>query len=182
MKPRTSFSLAFLWGLAEATLFFVVPDVFLSWLALERRRTALLACLVATAGALAGGTVMLSWAAHQPARAEAVVEALPAVSPAMMERVRTELSADGWPAMVTGAFRGTPYKVYAVEAGGLHLGLPSFWLATPLARLPRFLLLTWLASWVAARTPPTWSLGRKRGIHGAVCTVFYLLYWSLMPW
>lgn len=182
MKPRTPALLAFLWGLAEATLFFVVPDVFLSWLALERRRTALLACAAATVGALLGGMVMYLWATHQPARTEAAVEALPAVSPAMMERVRRELSTDGWSAMVTGAFRGTPYKVYAVEAGRLHLGSLGFLLATPLARLPRFLLLTWLASWVGTRTPQTWSLGRKRRVHVAVCTVFYLLYWSLMPW
>lgn len=182
MKPRTSAFLAFLWGLAEATLFFVVPDVFLSWLALERRRTALLACAAATAGALLGGAVMFTWATHQPARAETIVEALPAVSTAMLERVRHELSTDGWAAMVTGAFRGTPYKIYAVEAGRLHLGRTGFLLATPLARLPRFLLLTWLASWVAARTPQAWSLGRKRRVHVAVCTLFYFLYWSLMPW
>jgi hypothetical protein len=33
-------ALAVLWGFAEATVFFIVPDVQLSWLALRSRRTA----------------------------------------------------------------------------------------------------------------------------------------------
>jgi len=46
---------AFLWGLAEATCFFIVPDVLLSFIALRRLRTALLCCGLALAGALLAG-------------------------------------------------------------------------------------------------------------------------------
>ena len=41
------------WGFAEATLFFIVPDVLLSYVALKNLRAALLTCFIATGGALA---------------------------------------------------------------------------------------------------------------------------------
>ena len=47
--------LAALWGFAESTLFFIVPDVLLTWLALSLPRRALRACYWALGGALAGG-------------------------------------------------------------------------------------------------------------------------------
>ena len=56
MKSGVANALAAIWGAAEATLFFIVPDVFLSWLALSDRRQALIACLYALLGALVGGT------------------------------------------------------------------------------------------------------------------------------
>lgn len=43
---------ALLWGFAEATLFFLVPDVLLIWIAVQRtRREALVACAFALGGA-----------------------------------------------------------------------------------------------------------------------------------
>jgi hypothetical protein len=47
---------AAVWGLAEATLFFVVPDVLLTWLAAFRPRVACKAVVACLAGALAGGS------------------------------------------------------------------------------------------------------------------------------
>ncbi len=44
------------WGMAEAVLWFVVPDVFLTWVAMRRGvRPALRLSLVAVAGAIGGG-------------------------------------------------------------------------------------------------------------------------------
>ena len=45
---------AAVWGFAEATLFFIVPDVLLSWIALHAPRKALVACLWAVVGAPSG--------------------------------------------------------------------------------------------------------------------------------
>lgn len=42
--------IATLWGFVEATFFFVMPDVYLSWLALDRPRLALLACFCVLTG------------------------------------------------------------------------------------------------------------------------------------
>ncbi|GEM_PF-3959884 len=51
---------ALAWGFAEATLFFIVPDVWLTLVARERLRTGLIASLYSLAGALAGGTPTIS--------------------------------------------------------------------------------------------------------------------------
>jgi membrane protein YqaA with SNARE-associated domain len=50
---------AALWGFAEATLFFIVPDVLLSIIAVRRgRRPAWIAMAWTIAGAIAGGALM----------------------------------------------------------------------------------------------------------------------------
>ena len=43
---------AALWGVAEATLFFVVPDVLVGWIALRGPRRTLVVWLGATAGGI----------------------------------------------------------------------------------------------------------------------------------
>jgi hypothetical protein len=47
MKITQANAVAFLWGIAEATFFFIVPDVLLSWLALSSHRRGLIACVFA---------------------------------------------------------------------------------------------------------------------------------------
>src|SRR5437868_1692315 len=60
---------ALAWGYAEATLFFLVPDVLLSWVALRDPRAAGVACFWALAGALLGGATMYAWGAADPGTA-----------------------------------------------------------------------------------------------------------------
>lgn len=50
---------AFAWGLAEATFFFIVPDVFTTRLALQDFKRALISCIFTLAGALLGGVTLL---------------------------------------------------------------------------------------------------------------------------
>src|SRR5262245_716191 len=171
-----------LWGFAEATLFFVVPDVYLSRVALRSLRAAALGCLLATAGALAGGALMYGWGERNPAAAEAALDLVPAISPAALARVADELrggSGAASAAIIAGGFLGRPYKIYAVEAGRLGMGLPRFLAASALARLPRFLAVALLAAGIA-RVP---TLARRPGaavrLHLAVWTLFYIFYWSL---
>ena len=69
------FAAAFAWGFAEATLFFVVPDVWLTLIAVRRGlRPALVACGWALAGALAGGLAMYAWGAFDTATAREALE------------------------------------------------------------------------------------------------------------
>jgi len=53
---------AFVWGLAEATFFFVIPDVFLSFVALLDWPRTSKHILAAIAGALLGGALLFHWA------------------------------------------------------------------------------------------------------------------------
>lgn len=133
-------ALAFLWGFAEATVFFIVPDVLLTFLALRGMRRALVASLVALAGALLGGAAMYFWGGSSPEDARAVLVHVPGIHEPLVEAVRSRLDAQGLGAVLLGPLLGTPYKIYAVEwaaRGGSMLG---FLLISIPARYVRFLL------------------------------------------
>jgi membrane protein YqaA with SNARE-associated domain len=135
---------AFAWGFAEGTLFFIVPDVILSWIGLKHGvRDAALASLIAAIGAACGGVIMYLWSAHDPASAYQTVLALPAISEAMGAGARRAMETQGWfVATFEGPLTSTPYKVYAVLAPQVSAPLPAFALASIAARLPRFLVVS----------------------------------------
>lgn len=172
--------IAGLWGFAEATLFFFVPDIWLTALAVRRGpRPALLACLAALAGALLGGIAMYSWGAADPATARAVLNLVPAIDPAMIGEVQAALQQDGVAAIFIGPLAGVPYKIYAVEAGAANLGLISFILVSVPARLTRFLLLT-IGAWAIST-----ALSRHAGLRVRMAllaggwTAFYAIYFAV---
>ena len=168
---------ATLWGFAESTLFFIVPDVLLSAIAIRNLRLALFASLLATLGAMAGGTLMYSWSAADPGDAVQSVTRLPDVRPDMPERVREHLQDMGAVATVLGPLRTTPYKLYAVLAPANEVPYWQFLLVTPVARLPRFLLASVVAA-VAAQYLRPW-LG-ARGLYALWFVAWlsiYLVLW-----
>jgi membrane protein YqaA with SNARE-associated domain len=171
------------WGFAEASLFFLVPDVWLSRVALDSPRRALRGCLWALAGALGGGALMWAWGGAAPATAEAALDSVPGISAAMVAGVRAELAGIGWSALFLGPATGTPYKIYAVEAGILGRGLLPLLAVSVPARLLRFVLVTLLAAGLARapglrRLPPR----AQRWLHAAAWTAFYVLYLSWKGW
>lgn len=168
--------LAFLWGFAEGTLFFILPDVPLSIVALFRPRRALLHMAAIVAGAVLAGAVMFTWSDHSPG-ARAAVAHVPAVSPAMFERVDRDFNQYGiWGASL-GPLRGIPFKVYAVEAPA-HSALWPFLLVTIPARLWR-LMVVWLG--FAGAGALLRKLGRgglAPALHAVFWIVTYAIYWT----
>lgn len=172
---RHTGALALAWGFAEATLFFIVPDVLITWIALRGGRRAWHACLWALAGALLGGSAMWLWGRHDPAEALRALDAIPAISSDMCARVAKQIHEDGPLAVLRGPIGGVPYKIYAVQAGAAAMSLPLFLAISAPARLARFIAiagLTLLACRVFSRT----SLGTRRIIHLALWTGFYICY------
>lgn len=178
---RLERGLGFVWGFAEATVFFVVPDVWLTWIALHSVRNALVACSWALAGAVIGGIVVYLWGQNDLATALAVFDRLPSIGPALIERVTQQMQDYDTLALLMGGFSGVPYKLYAAQAAHAGMGLPVFIAATLLARGARFLVTTLvaglLARWLAVRI----GLGRVRLIWFGAVALNYALYWSLMP-
>ena len=173
---------AFLWGLAEATLFFIVPDVLLTAAALRRLRAALVLCGWATLGALAGGTGMYFWGEQAPAQAWALLDRVPAIAPAMMAWVRTALAQEGLAALFLGPLSGTPYKLYAVAAGQQQLDLAAFLLVSVPARAARFVLVCLLAYTVSRLLAGRLSETRRYGVLAAAWLLFYAGYFFHMGW
>jgi membrane protein YqaA with SNARE-associated domain len=178
---REGIALAGLWGFAEGTLFFVVPDVLLSLAALSGGRRALPHVAAAVGGALLAGAVMVSWSAADYRAASGAVRNVPFVREAMFARVDEGLEQDGAAALFRGSVTGIPYKIFAVEAPG-RISAPHFLAWTVPARAARFLLV-WalfalLGAWLRSRYPNNWRL--LAAVHAALWIPFYLYYWSVV--
>jgi membrane protein YqaA with SNARE-associated domain len=181
-RPGRHGPLAAAWGFAEATLFFVVPDVHLTALALRDVRAGLWASLWAAAGALAGGALMWAWGAGAPEVAAATLERVPAVGQAMRARVHLELVEQGWAAVLLGPTSGTPYKLYAATSGALGMSLGGLLAITVPARLVRFAGLVLLAGAIARGPLADWSPRRRRALHLSGWAVFYAVYFVAVDW
>jgi membrane protein YqaA with SNARE-associated domain len=169
----------FVWGFAEATLFFIVPDVLLTMVALFsfQRSARVLACIML--GALAGGTIMFYLGASKPEQARAVVLRVPFVSPAMFEKTAESFRRDGIWALTKGPGNGIPYKVYCVQAGR-YSGSALFLVVSLLARLERFALFWLIAGAIGfifqrnIRRQPKVTVA----IYACIWIVGYAWYWS----
>jgi hypothetical protein len=180
--------LAFLWGVAEACLFFVVPDVPVSLIALACGwRAGLRAAVAAAAGAMVGGTALALFASHAPETAIALIDAVPAIPTAMIARMQammagTESAAGLAGAMILASLSGIPYKIAAASAPGLGIPVWELALLTPLVRLPRFVALAGAGAVLHALTPamPGWLQPlRVRLLLAALgWSAFYVAYWS----
>jgi len=168
------------WGFAEATLFFVVPDVLLTWRAVDRPRRGFAACGPALLGAIAGGAATWAWGRADPAGARAAMEVLPGIGAELVRSVRADLASHGLGALLLAPLRGVPYKLYALEQGAASGSLPAFLLASVPARLLRFLAVTGLAA--AARAGPlrSVSLRARRALHLVAWSAFYAAYLAIM--
>jgi membrane protein YqaA with SNARE-associated domain len=167
--------IALTWGFAEATLFFIVPDVWLTWTALRNARAAGVACLWALTGTLIGGAAMYAWAALDAAAARAAVARVPGVGQVMVERVGEQVRSDGAAAVLAGPLTGTPYKLYAVQAGAGGLPPGRFLLASVPARLGRFAAVT-AGAVLLNRLLRRWPLAVRRALHLALWGTFYGWY------
>ncbi|NEX95224.1 hypothetical protein [Caulobacter sp. 17J65-9] len=182
-RLRTFAAAAFLWGAAEAFLFFVVPDVLLAWVALRRGLKAALVCsLLAAAGATLGGAAMYGWAARSPETAARAVERVPAVADGATDRAVEAMRREGWfRAAASGAFAGRPYKLYAAAAPRAGVE-PTAWVAaaTPI-RLPRFLLMSVGFAVLGALLRDRLDRRVMLALYGTGWTLFYAAFWTLTP-
>lgn len=139
------------WGFAEATVFFVVPDVWTSWVGMRRPKRALGTTLSALGGAMLGGAATFAWAQRVPAeQSQATMAKVPGITAGMVEDVELQVTRSGHAALMRGPIRGVPYKLYARASGVQHKSLPNFLAWSVPGRLIRFVLVTWVSSRIAA--------------------------------
>jgi membrane protein YqaA with SNARE-associated domain len=179
--PRRTNGIALIWGLAEATVFFIVPDVFLSWLALRSYRRALIACLWVVAGALLGGLAIWHLGSGQAEEMRTFYVALPAIDASMIQSVQQQLDADGLIALFLGPISGTPYKLYALEAGQLGIRWETFVLVSFPARLIRFVLVSVVIGAISQALASRCSLKNRQVLLAVSWAGFYAWYFSVMP-
>ena len=179
-KSLSRIWLGALWGFAEATVFFLVPDILLTASALFSPKKSFAQMMAALIGTLLGGALMYTAADQYPDDARRVVLAVPFVKLRLLEQAERQMQDHGLWAMCIGAFSGIPYKTYAIIAPR-HAPFEAFMAVSVPARLSRF-----LASWAVASL-----LGMlfRRQIEAsppaavallAICWIgFYTYYWSV---
>ena len=161
----------FAWGVAEATLFFIVPDVAVGAVALHRPSRALAAAGAAVVGALVGGAALALVAGAVGADVLDVVRAVPGIPDRMVVASAADVEARGGVALLLGPAAGVPYKLYATHMALAGWGLPSLLAWTVPARALRIVPVALLCALVGrwARRP----LARRR----LLGTGIYLLPW-----
>lgn len=173
---------ALIWGVAEATLFFFVPDVILSYIGVKRGPSAAArASVIATIGAGVGGVIMYLWSTQDYATVREAVLAVPAISEAMAERAEAAMAQNWFTATLLGPLSSTPYKLYAILAPEAGAPLPLFALASIVARLPRFLVVSAGAAWIARWLEPRLGPRAPFLILIGAWLLFYAVFFALMP-
>lgn len=172
---------AALWGVAEGFLFFIVPDVLISFLAQRRGwREAMLTSLAAALGAVLGVFLLWQWSAQSPQTVRMLIEALPGITPVMVQDLAAELTQQSLlPTLLIASIAGVPIKIAAMLGPSLDLSLVEFLLVTPLARLPRFIAVG-LGVYFLARLGSRWlSKEAMTLLLLAFWIVFYGAFWLL---
>jgi hypothetical protein len=170
---------AFLWSFAEATYFFLVVDILLTFIALRfGMKAGLLSALAAAIGGALGGIIMWRYAVQDPEAALAMVRSVPFVSEAMIATGLNGIHAADWPlAMLKGSVTGIPYKVYGVGAGEAGLTALAFLAVSIPVRLLRFAAAAALVAWIGDRLASRTSLTVRTIVLALFWIVFYGEFW-----
>ena len=180
-----AYLVSFLWGFAEATVFFIVPDVWLTALALKSRGKKLFFAVgFSVLGALAGG-ILIYWAAgHSQSQIFSLFDRIPGIQMNLIEDARQMMTRHGLMALPIGIFQGIPYKIFAAQwclEGG---SLPPFLLMSVVARAGRFLFavgITRLICSVSEARIKNWKEIRM-GLLISFWVIFYLFYFFHKGW
>lgn len=167
--------LSFLWGFAEATLFFIIPDVIISFAALQGYPIGIESSFYALAGALVGGAVMFYWGRSSLEKILQIFLKLPAIRQSDIERVRNDMQKYGSISMMWGPTLGIPYKIYAVYASLFD----SFWffmLISIPARMTRFILVAIIVPFVMEKIFLNTPYSMRFLILFAIWVAIYSLY------
>ena len=144
-NSRKSKLIAFVWGLLEGLVFFIVPDVFLSFVALFAITGALWGLFWATIGSLVSACIIFVMAPVFGGSYISILHSIPGISTTMISKVEIAMQSGGVMSILAGPLSGIPYKIYTVIA--VHEQVPFlqylFW-SIP-ARLERMLPVTLLA-------------------------------------
>ena len=180
MPQKRNNIVAFIWGFAEATFFFIVPDVWTSRVALKNLKSAYQSCLYALLGALIGGTILFFIGKETP-NFVYNLDIVPGINNQMIQTVESNLEKTGLISMFFGVFQGIPYKLYASLA--YTTGNNNYWtflLYSLLARAFRFVIVTSIAGLISLYLLKNINLNRKNQIHLGFWILFYIFYFWKM--
>ena len=176
MRPtRRDEVVAGAWAFAEATLFFVIPDVWLTWVATADRATVrkLVRCVAIGTAMAATGGVFVIVAGLGP-----LTELVPGITIEDLWSVQQRVRREGMISVTTAWTRGEPYKLYASACGMQGCPVGQFMAWSVVARGWRFGLTTSIAFGVARLVRMQEA---SRVLWAVVWISIYTVYWWKHP-
>ncbi|HEX9179020.1 MAG TPA: hypothetical protein VF859_01395 [Burkholderiales bacterium] len=179
---RLARRIGFGWGFAEGLVFFIVPDVFISFATLFSLRAGVAAWIASIAGSLVAVVVLYALILKVGLDYLGFLDILPGISTQLVAAVSQEVGAQGLPYTPLFMLSGVPLKVWAGSAiaNGVPLGAVLLW--TIFARLVRIaptVLGFSLARRLWPKRPEDHPVGWTAAA-GAFWLVFYAFYFVRM--
>ena len=172
-RSRAGLWLAFGWGVAEALVWPIVPDVPVVLLAAAAPSRFLPLAAAAIGGSLAGGAIAYGLGAA--GAGGWLIAHAPLVTPRMEAHASALLSRDGAAALLPQPWSGIPYKVFANQAPAAGIGFGPFLTFSLIGRGHRVVIAASIfaaACWPIHRYAKAWA-GRLYGPFVlAFCVVF----------
>jgi len=168
--------ISFVWALCEATFFFVIPDVWLSFATVEGLKTGFKNILIAVLGALLGGLIMYLWGKNDVQSALVFIAKIPTHSESMILTIEHLIEKNGLMGIFQGPIKGLPYKVFATFYGAHSYSLPLFLLLSIPARAMRFVLTVIVSHIISNYAMKNSSKGKKRLVLLFLWMIFYSFY------
>lgn len=176
---RRGARLMFLWALAEAVVWPVIPDALLVPVVAGNRRRFRIPLLAAVCGSALGGVLLMLGATWWPATALTFLEHLPLVTDRQIQTASAHLANDGATAFLLQPWSGVPFKVWGVMAAVQGI---SLWPAIPLSIAARAFRMTVVA--FAARLTAHLLPNFLRDFSLYVLAIYLVLFaygwWQLM--
>ena len=170
--------IAAIWGFSEATLFFFVPDIWISVLAVQSARQGLIGCIYALIGAMIGGSVMYYIGRGNLQLMNNLMIKIPAIRKKDILNVQSDLKNSGFIAVLFGPMRGIPYKIYASNAHSV-MSITTFLLISIPARVIRFIIVALVISFVSETLLTDYSTTIKIQFLMIIWVGFYSLYFFI---
>ena len=137
---RHGWLVGLVWGLAESTVFFIVPDVGVAFIAAMSPRNWWKAAVTSIVGTLVGAVlVYLAVRFWLGAHARDLLLWVPGIHPVTLALASRHISDHGAAALLPAAFQGIPYKVYATQLALADVSLPALLLWTIPSRALRLI-------------------------------------------
>ena len=176
---RSTKQLAFLWGISEATFFFIVPDVLLTYIAINNPKKAFQLMITTLIGAVIGGVIIMGLGyVFYEQLSEAMIH-IPAISKPMVASVDVTVMNQPLIGMIKGAFMGIPYKLFALSYGNHGVSMPVFIVASLVARTLRF-SLTIIVAGIISNILRKIGVLKIKYIHSLFWVLFYGWYFFIM--
>ncbi|MBF0384439.1 MAG: hypothetical protein HQL27_01070 [Candidatus Omnitrophica bacterium] len=177
---------SFFWGFAEATFFFIIPDVFLAWLVLTQKEYKKIRAAVSWAvfGAICGG-VLMYWLGYfiRPEILIGMLDHIPGISQAIISDVSAQIEKGGISSVFLGIIKGIPYKLYASQWGYYKGNIWILIACSVFARGGRFILsvlVTFFIDSMAKKLFINWE-HVKRPVFTVFWITFYIFYFIQYP-